>query len=44
MKDIGSGLEFSAISSRTQTLQEWTSMLSCMVLVQSNFKGLGDKV
>lgn len=43
MKDINSGLELSAISSRTQDLQERTLMLSYMVLVHSNFKMLGDK-
>lgn len=43
MKDIDRELEFSAISSRTQGLQERTSMLSRMVFVQSNLKMLGDK-
>lgn len=42
MKDIDSGLEFSAISSRTQGLQERT-LMSYMVLVHSSFKMLGDK-
>lgn len=43
MKDIDSGLEFSAMSSRTQGLQGRTPMLSYMMLVHSSFKMLSDK-
>lgn len=42
MKDINSGLEFSAISSRTHGLRERT-LMSYMVLVHSSFEMLGDK-